>query len=890
MGSIGRLFRLLSGHEIREKFLVFFESRGHTRVASSSLVPEDDPTLLFTNAGMNQFKNVFLGLEKRPYQRAVSSQKCVRAGGKHNDLETVGRTARHLTFFEMLGNFSFGDYFKPEAIMYAWEFLTECLGLPSEQLYATVYYADDEAFNLWRELTNLPPERIIRLGDADNFWSMGDTGPCGPCSEVLIDRGSQYACGPDCAIGKCDCDRFLEIWNLVFMQYNRDQRGELTPLPHPSIDTGMGLERITAVVQNVESNYETDLLKPLLDAVELLAGIKEKTEQTEFAQRVIADHIRSCVFLIADGVVPSNEGHGYVLRRILRRAVRFGQVLKIKAAFLYKLVGEVVALMSEAFPELKAKEEYLVQVIRHEEERFQITLHEGLHLAEEIIFRLQKNQQKIIPGSEAFRLYDTYGFPLDLTKDIAAEKGLLVDEVGFNQAMEEQRTRARTARQINGGHDLALVIQNLLGDLPLSEFVGYTHLEIEGEIKALIKGEHLISQAENNEQVYLIVDHTPFYAQGGGQVGDRGEIIGLNGKIEVIDTFKIPSGQIVQQGIVSGKIRVGEKVNLKVNTFLRKKTAGNHTATHLLHQALKTVLGSHIQQAGSLVEDTRLRFDFTHFSGLSAREIKAVEDLVNRQIIKSLVVQAEEMSAVEAKKLGAVALFGEKYGDNVRVVQIGDFSIELCGGTHVENTSQLGLFKIVNESAIGSGLRRIEAITGEGVRQYLQSKEKLIENLSSLLKTPEKELLTKTEGLLAEIKEQEKTISQLEQQLVKVQIEEFVAQKEQIQGISLIASQVKARDMEVLRNWADLLKNRLDSGIVVLGALTDGKVNLVVVVTQDVVARGIHAGKLIKQVAKIIEGGGGGRADMAQAGGKNPAKLGEALNKVREFVENQLKK
>ncbi|MDD4145927.1 MAG: alanine--tRNA ligase, partial [Clostridia bacterium] len=727
---------MLSGNEIREKFLAYFESKGHTRVESSSLVPYQDPTLLFANAGMNQFKDVFLGLEKRPYTRATSSQKCVRAGGKHNDLETVGKTARHHTFFEMLGNFSFGDYFKREAITYAWEFLTKEMGLPEDMLYATIYQDDDEADDLWQELTSIPPERIVRLGEKDNFWSMGDTGPCGPCSEVLIDRGEKYSCGPNCEIGKCDCDRFLEIWNLVFMQYNRDAEGKMTPLPRPSIDTGMGLERITSVVQDVESNYDTDLIKPLLKAVESLCGQTYYRDQRGFAFRVVADHIRACTFLISDGVLPSNEGRGYVLRRILRRAIRFGKVLGIEDPFMDKLVPVVVDLMKGVYPAIEEKADYFAQVIRREEERFHVTLNEGIHLAQEIVHNLQEKGLTVIPGEEAFRLYDTFGFPLDLTEDIAEEAGFKVDVEGFNQAMEEQRAKARSARQEVRAWDLALTVQNLAGNLPASKFTGYELLEDAGEIGAILKDGELVAEAEDGEEVYLIVNRTPFYAEGGGQAGDMGEIAAASGQVRVENTKKMPDGKIVHQGVVSGVVSAGEKVTLLVDILARRNTAKNHTATHLLQKALQIVLGDHVHQAGSFVEEARLRFDFTHFAALTREELWKIEDLVNDKIAESLEVTASEMSLAEAKKLGAMALFGEKYGETVRVVRIEDFSKELCGGTHVRNTSQLGLFKIISESAVGSGLRRIEAVTGQGVRQYLAEKESSLEELAVLLKTP----------------------------------------------------------------------------------------------------------------------------------------------------------
>jgi len=881
---------MIRGNEIREKFLAYFERKGHTRVPSSSLVPYQDPTLLFANAGMNQFKDVFLGLEKRQFIRATSSQKCVRAGGKHNDLDTVGRTARHHTFFEMLGNFSFGDYFKREAITYAWEFLTKEVGLPKDKLYATIYQDDDEAYELWQELTNIPPERIIRLGEKDNFWSMGDTGPCGPCSEVLFDRGDKYSCGPDCAIGKCDCDRFLEIWNLVFMQYNRDTEGKMTPLPRPSIDTGMGLERITSVVQNVESNYDTDLINPLIKAIEELCQHTYYHDQQGFAFRVVADHIRACTFLISDGVLPSNEGRGYVLRRILRRAIRFGKVLGIDEPFMHKLVSNVINLMKEAYPEIEEKADYIAKVIHREEERFHVTLNEGLKLAQEIVQGLQGKRLTVIPGKEAFRLYDTFGFPLDLTEDIAEEAGLKVDLEGFNRAMDEQRQKARSARQEVNAWDLAITVQNQAGNLPATIFTGYDVLENEAEVLVLLKDGELIPEAGEGDEVYLIFERTPFYPEGGGQAADTGEIIAARGKIRIVNTKKMPDGKIVHQGITSGVINTGEKVKLFVNEAARRNIANNHTGTHLLQKALQIVLGDHVHQAGSFVEEARLRFDFTHFASLTAEELHKIEDIINEKIADSLDVKTKEMTLDEAKRTGAMALFGEKYGEIARVIQIEDFSKELCGGTHVRNTSQLGLFKIVSESAVGSGLRRIEAVTGQGVRQYLAGKEADLEELASLLKTPVPEIPQRVRGLMEELKQKEKVLEQLEHKFAQLQVKETFEQVKKVQDVSLLVSRVEARDMETLRNMADMFRDKLGSGVIVLGTVMEEKVNFVVTATKDVTVKGVHAGKLIKEIAALTGGGGGGRPEMAQAGGKDVTKLAEALSAVTKLVENQLKK
>ncbi len=881
---------MLSGNQIREKFLLFFAGKGHTRVASSSLVPYNDPTLLFTNAGMNQFKDVFLGIEKRPYSRATTAQKCVRAGGKHNDLDTVGRTARHHTFFEMLGNFSFGDYFKKDAITYAWEFLTKELGLPQDKLYATIYQDDDEAYALWRELTPLPDERIIRLGEKDNFWSMGDTGPCGPCSEILIDRGEKYSCGPDCGIGQCDCDRFLEIWNLVFMQFNRDADGKMTPLPRPSIDTGMGLERITSVVQDVGSNYDTDLVQPILQAIEKLSGKAYHPDERGFAFRVVADHIRSCTFLISDGVLPGNEGRGYVLRRILRRAIRFGKVLGINDSFMHQLVPVVVELMGQAYPELVEKQAYVMQVIKVEEERFHETLNDGIRLAQDIVNHLKEQKLDTIPGEEVFRLYDTFGFPFDLTEDIAEEAGLKIDAEGFNRALEEQRKKARAARQEVNAWDLALLVTNLAGSLPATKFTGYSKVQDEAELLALIKDEQLVSEVKDGDEVYLLCTQTPFYPEGGGQVGDHGEIIAAAGKVVVENTKKLPDGKIVHQGVVNGSVRTGETVKLLVNPMARRDTAQNHTATHLLQKALQIVLGTHVHQAGSAVEATRLRFDFTHFTALTKEEVQKIENIVNEQIAAGLEVNTQEMSLEEARKSGAMALFGEKYGETVRVVQIEDFSKELCGGTHARFTNQLGVFKIVSEGAVGAGIRRIEAVTGSGVRHYLAEKEAMLEDLSVLVKTPVQELSHRIQGIMEELKEKEKLLEQMERKYAQMQVDRLLAQVTSVGDIPLLVSKVQARDMEALRNISDILRAKLKTGIVVLGAVMEDKVSFIVAATADVTAKGVHAGKIIKEIAKIADGSGGGKPEMAQAGGKDVSKLDEALSIAAEVIGQQLQK
>lgn len=879
---------MLTGNQIREMFLAFFESKGHTRVSSSSLVPHNDPTLLFTNAGMNQFKDVFLGLEKRPYSRATTSQKCVRAGGKHNDLDTVGRTARHHTFFEMLGNFSFGDYFKKDAILFAWEFLTEKVGLPADKLYATIYKDDDEAFRLWQELTPIPPERIIRLGEKDNFWSMGDTGPCGPCSEILIDRGEKYTCGPDCGIGSCECDRYLEIWNLVFMQYNRDAEGNLNPLPRPSIDTGMGLERLTSVVQNVDSNYDTDLLKEIITAIEEVSGKTYYKDQQGFPFRVIADHIRSCSFLISDGVIPSNEGRGYVLRRILRRAVRFGKVLGIEKPFLSDLVPVVVRLMSGSYPEIRENADYVARVIMNEEERFHETLNDGIRLAQEIVGSVKAQGGDTIPGKEIFRLYDTFGFPIDLTQDIAEEAGLQVDLDGFNRAMEEQRRRAKAARQEVRTWDLALTVTNLAGELPPSVFTGYETLSQQAQIQALIREGELVDEAKEGEEVYLIVDKTPFYPEGGGQVSDVGEILGSGGKVSVTAVIKLPDGKIVHQGVVKGTLKNTERVIMDVASNNRLAAARNHTATHLLHKALQTVLGEHVHQAGSVVEPDRLRFDFTHFTAVTAQELVEIEKLVNAKILEAIPVTRQEMTLDQAKEAGATALFGEKYGDRVYVVKVGGYSMELCGGTHMLNTSQIGLFKIISEGAVGAGLRRIEAVTGQGVMNYLMEKELQLEEITTLLKTPANELGHRIQGLLEELKSKEKRLEQLEAQTAKSQVEDLARKTVLVKGVPVLVSRVQARDMDTLRNMSDMFREKLNSGIVVLGATMNDKVSFIVAVTKDLAGKKAHAGNIIREVAQIAGGSGGGRPDLAQAGGRDIAKLDEALQQAVQIIEKQM--
>ena len=881
---------MLTGKEIRQMFIKYFESKGHTHVASSSLVPYNDPTLLFTNAGMNQFKDVFLGLEKREYTRATTSQKCVRAGGKHNDLDTVGRTARHHTFFEMLGNFSFGDYFKREAITNAWNFLTEELKLPKEKLYITIYNDDDEAHDLWREIADVPEERIIRLGEKDNFWQMGETGPCGPCSEIHIDRGAEHACNhPDgCALGVCDCDRWLEIWNLVFMQYNRDENGVMTPLPRPSIDTGMGLERITSVMQNVNSNYDTDLIYPLIEKVEEISGQTYYRDHRGFPFRVIADHARSCTFLICDGVLPSNEGRGYVLRRILRRAVRFGKALGIEGPFLYKFSAKVVELMGEDYPELVEKLSFIEKVIKTEEERFQMTLSDGIRIVNDNIARLKAEGKTEIDGATAFMFYDTYGFPIDLTQDMAEEAGMTVDNAGFEAAMQAQRELSKKSKKDVTAWDLAFTVKEQLGDLDKTQFVGYEQLTVETTLDGMIVDGQKVMEAEEGQEVYAVLPVTPFYAMSGGQVGDHGVISGATGKIVIDSTEKMPDGKYVHHGVVRGTIDVGEAVTAQVDVATRQATARNHTATHLLHKALREVLGDHVHQAGSSVDAQRLRFDFSHMSAVTAEELARVEQKVNEVILQAIPVTIFETGIDEAKKLGFTALFGEKYGDIVRCVQAGDYSMELCGGTHVGNISQIGLFKIISEGAVAAGVRRIEAVTGMGAYQYALQKEQLVAQLGKTLKSAEKDIIGRVEQLGAQNKELEKEIAQLHAAASKNQVDGLLNQVKEVNGVKVLACEVEAADMNSLRDMSDLFRDKLQSGVVVLGAKSDNGVNLIVAMTKDLTKQGLHAGNMIKAIAKVT--GGGGRPDMAQAGGKDYSKLAEALGMVEGLVGEQLTK
>ncbi len=885
--------KYMTAKETRESFLKFFESKGHKIVPSSSLVPYNDNTLLFTNAGMVQFKNIFLGLEKVEYSRAVSAQRCVRAGGKHNDLDTVGRTARHHTFFEMMGNFSFGDYFKRDAIAFAWEYLTEVLQMPKDKLYVTVYKEDDEAAELWHQLTGIDYERIFRIGAKDNFWSMGDTGPCGPCSEIFFDRGEKYGCdAPVCGIGHCDCDRWMEIWNLVFMQYDRDEKGNLTPLPKPSIDTGMGLERVVSILQEVDSNYDTDIMKNIIGGVEQLSGHAYYGDQRGFPFRVIADHARACSFLIADGVLPSNEGRGYVLRRILRRAARFGMLLGLTQPFLYQLFPYVKAAMADAYPILLEQEENIIRAIKMEEERFHLTLSAGMAVVDKIIAKMRAAGVEVFCGHDLFMLYDTYGFPLDLTKDIAEEEGFSVDEASFEQAMAEQRSKSQSARAEAGGVDQLQAIGQLLLDLPASKFVGYDQLQCPAQIMALVAEGQKLEQASAGDQLWLVLDQTPFYGESGGQIGDTGLMnIGDQAVIRVTDTKRLANGVFVHQVFIErGSIQVGDKITAHVDLNRRQAIARNHSATHLLHRALRMVLGEQLHQAGSYVSDERLRFDFNHFEPLGKEQLQTIEDDVNTQILANWPISAEEMPIDQAKAAGAMAFFGDKYGDIVRMVSMGEVSRELCGGTHCLHTGDIALIKILGESGIGSGMRRIEALTGSAALKYYQEQEAKLLRIADMLKSNADNMEKRLESLITENKALTKEIEQMQAKLASSSSENLWQQAQNINGINVLVAEVNVPDMAALRNVMDMLRDKLPAAAIVLASKQGEKVQFAASMSNEALARGLQAGQLIKEVAAVCGGGGGGRPDMAQAGASDssPEKIQTALNKAEELIKQAL--
>ncbi len=887
----------MTGNELRQSFLDYFREREHTVVRSSSLLPGDDPTLLFTNAGMVQFKGVFLGEEKRDYSRAVSAQKCVRAGGKHNDLENVGRTARHHTFFEMLGNFSFGDYFKEDAIKFCWELLTAKWGLPKDRLKATVLADDDDAFRLWKEIAGLSDERILRLGEKDNFWAMGDTGPCGPCSEVHFHQGDHIACaeeqaGRTCLGPACDCDRWLEIWNLVFMQFNRDASGKMTPLPRPSIDTGMGLERIAAVVQGKASDYDTDLLRPLIDHVERLSKIRYGADaEHDVSMQVIADHARTATFLITDGVTPSNEWRGYVLRRIMRRAMRHGRMLGLTEPFLWDVTKTVVEIMGAAYPEIVEAHGRVMDVVRQEEERFAETLDLGTAKIREYLETHAGDKRRVADGKFLFTLYDTHGFPTDLAQEVFQDAGWSVPAEALQQfetEMDAQRERARAGASfgvVPEGNASVEVYRQLTAQLPKPQFLGYSELASPARILAVVGEGRRLSGAGQGQTVEIILDRTPAYAESGGQMGDTGTMVGREGQGAIEDTY-YRGGQLIvhRVRVTQGRLRENEEVAVSVESRRRQGLKLHHTGTHLLHAALRKILGTHVTQAGSLVAPDHLRFDFSHGAAVKDSEVEKVEDLVNEHVQANIVVTPAEMDLQEALKSGAMALFGEKYGDRVRVIRIGDFSTELCGGTHLEATGQIGLFKVISEGAVASGVRRVEAVTGDAALRHVGREEQALRESAGLLKIPPLELPRRLQKLLEEQKQLEKQLQQLEARLAKGRAQELAASARVIAGVPVLAARLDGLDAEGLRSVVDTLRERMSSGVILLGSATDGKVTLVASVSKDLTKR-FPAGKLVQEVAPIVGGKGGGRPDLAQGGGTDVSRLDEALARVPDLIQ-----
>ena len=875
-------------NEIRSKFLKFFESKDHYLKESASLVPQNDKSLLLINSGMAPLKNYFAGVEVPPSVRMTTCQKCIRTG----DIENVGKTARHGTFFEMLGNFSFGDYFKEQSISWGWEFVTQHLNIPEEKVWVTVYEEDDEAFGIWENQIKIPKERIVRLGKDDNFWEIG-IGPCGPCSELYFDRGEEYGCdNPDCKPG-CDCDRYLEFWNHVFTQFNRDEEGNYGQLEHKNIDTGMGLERMACIMQGVDTIFDVDTIKHILNRVEKMANVEYgKGGKTDVSIRIITDHIRAVSFLVADGVLPSNEGRGYVLRRLLRRAARHGKLLGIKENFLYKLVDEVIKVSGEAYPELVEKESYIKKVIRIEEEKFNETIEQGMEILASYIADLKKNGETTLSGENAFKLYDTYGFPIDLTQEILEEEHLSIDEEAFNEEMNKQRERARSARGNMDGESWKEDPLSKLDSSVASTFEGYFELENSGIIKAIVKDNELVDSAVAGDKVIVVLDKTTFYPEGGGQAGDAGLLVNKNEDIvvEVIDTKKGANNTIKHIGIVkSGMINTGEKLSTIVDKEIRMASARNHSATHLLHKALKEVLGEHVNQAGSLVTSERLRFDVTHFEAITKEELKVIEEKVNDVILESLNITCENMSINDAKNKGAMALFGEKYGDEVRVVSMGDYSIELCGGTHLTNTSQIGMFKILSEGGVAAGVRRIEAITGRAVYNYLKEKEEVISNVCSNLKTKEDSLSQKVTSLIEENKSLSKELHDMKTKMSLQAVDSVLDSKLDVNGVNLVTTKFEGMDMNTLKEVADNLRDKLVSGVVVLANTTDDKLNLVATATKDAVDKGVHCGNIVKSIAQIAGGKGGGRPNMAQAGAPDVSKVDEALNHASEVLKSQVK-
>ncbi len=874
--------------ELRQAFLDYFVERGHTPVPSAPLIPQADPTLLFTNAGMNQFKRIFLGEDSRPYARAVSIQKCMRAGGKHNDLENVGFTRRHHTFFEMLGNFSFGDYFKKDAIAFGWEFLTKIAELPADRLWVTVFRDDQEAYDLWHKNMGVAETRLARLDEKDNFWQMGDTGPCGPCSEILIDQGEAFGCGREtCAVG-CDCDRYLEIWNLVFMQFDRDSSGTLNPLPKPSIDTGMGLERLAAVTQGVSSNYDSDVFRPLLESIAKSTGQEYgKAIHSDRSMRVIADHVRAMTFLITDGVLPSNEGRGYVLRRIMRRAARHGRLLGMEREFLYELVPTVVTQLGTTYPELRQMTDTIAEVVQGEEGRFIGTLEQASPLLNQILKETKEQGNTQVSGEAVFKLYDTYGFPLDLVEDAAKEEGLELDHQGYQQALKEQQDRARSNAKFTQTASRTDVVK-AIEPFPVTQFVGYAQQQAQGTVLAMVKNDRVVSEVQQEEEAEFLLDVTPFYPEGGGQVGDHGILVGPSSRIRIHDTTKLAKGWFLHKGqVMEGSVCIGDHVTANVNSELRADAARNHTATHLMHAALREILGPHVKQHGSLVGPNRLRFDFSHFRGLSSRHLEDIENLVNEQIRQNTVVQSEEMGIQEAIGRGALAFFGDKYGDQVRVVEIGEFSKELCGGTHCQQTGDVGLFRLISEGGVAAGVRRIEALTGNGAVQYEQKRDGEWRELAGLLKTSPQEVVEKTRKLLSTLKETERALEKVKQKAIEQQGVGQEATIREVNGVPILVQRIDGLNMQELRTFSDKLRNKVATGLLVLGSVLDDNVALLVIVSKDQTKQ-IPAGKMVQHIAQFVGGTGGGRPDMAQAGGNQPENLDMALEKVYEYVSSQL--
>lgn len=869
-----------STNQLRRLFLDFFASKGHDVLPSAPLAPHDDPTLLWINAGMAPLKPYFSGQQLPNNPRMVNSQKCIRT----NDIENVGKTARHHTFFEMLGSFSIGDYFKEETLVWGWEFLKDVVGLPEERMWATIHPDDEEARHIWLNVIGIPAERLV--DDPENFWDIGP-GPCGPNSEIYFDQGPEFGCGsPTCGVG-CDCDRYLEVWNHVFSQYNHGQDGSYTPLPKKNIDTGMGLERLAAVVQGVSSNFEIDLFQPIMGALTAISRHPyQPGDEHSVAFNVIADHVRAVTFAIADGALPANEGRGYVIRRLIRRAVRFGKTLGLNSPFLYQLVDAVVQAMADGYPELTSNQEFIERVIRLEEERFHETLDEGVSLLSSLIADLQAAGKDTLDGPAAFRLYDTFGFPLDLTEDIAAEQGIKVDEAGFEQAMAEQRERARAAR---AGIESDFGKQGIFNAIDGGDvFTGYTATSCPARVLAIADGGSLVEVAVSGQEVGLLLDQTVFYAEAGGQVADTGEMVTEGARLHVNQVSKVAGDKILHHcSILEGRVQVGQELFLRVNAEQRQATQRAHSATHLVHKALMNVLGPHVHQAGSLVEADHLRFDFSHFSPLSAEELRRVEQQVNEQILSGCAVTTEEMSLLDARAKGATALFGEKYGDVVRVVTMGDYSIELCGGTHVANVGMIGQFRLLSESGIGAGLRRLEAITGAAAYSYALEREELLTSIATLLKVSPEDAPRRIETTLGMLRSAQREVEALLSRQAAQDVDSFLAEASVVNGVRVVARQVMAKDMDSLRQIADTVKDKLQSGVIVLGAVVEDKVNLVAMVTDDLVRQKLHAGNLIKEVAKLTGGGGGGRPQMAQAGGKDPSKLAAALERVVKLVEQQ---